>query len=180
MKKIFIILTIAFATLAVSCQKYPVENTATVDLAGQWYLQYDAVDESGAVVFEDFNEGYSLGLTFNTSANTTDYIFVSDIDNLLGFQAKVPCNIANLTFGSDAEVDNVYADSWAIDAGYISDKVIVKNGKITRGTGKTPSGMPADEISFEVILSDDLLANAYGYHHYKAYGYRYTGFAADE
>lgn len=163
----------------VACQKNPIEKTAAVDLAGQWYLIYNCVDADGEIIpgFEDFNEGYSLGLTFSTAANKADSIFVSDeAGNLLGFQVKVPCNVADLTFGSEDPAANI---SPAKNPN-IGATAIIKNGKIIRGAATTPSGMPADSIYFEVKFADDAYAAYFGYDHYQAVGYRYTGFAADE
>lgn len=178
MKKVIIAISIVLLGI-VSCEKNPIEKTATVDLAGQWYVIYNCVDENGEIIpgFEDFNGGYTLALTFNTAANQTDSIWVSDSKdmNLLGYQVKVPCNVGNLTFGSENESANVYGPST-----YIGDKAIVKNGKILKGAATTPSGMPADSIFFEVKLSGDAYAAYYGYDHYQVVGYRYTGFAADE
>jgi len=182
MKKLIIFIALAFVAFAVSCQKDPIEKTETVDLSGQWYLIYNCVDANGDIIpgFEDFNGGYSLGLTFNTASNTTDSIFVSDIDNLLGFQVKIACDVANLTFGSANEETNIMSGGYGISNGYITDKAIIKNGKIIPGAATTPSGMPADSIYFEVVLGGDALAAAYGYDHYQAVGYRYTGFANDD
>lgn len=180
MKKVTIIL--ALLALAVfSCQKDPIGKTATVDLAGQWYLIYNCVDANGDIIpgFEDFNGGYSLGLTFNTAANDKDSIWVSDLTNLLGFQVKVPCDLAKLTFGSEDSFPNIDMGGAQGD-GDIGATAIIKNGKILKGAATTPSGMPADSIFFEVILDSDAYAAAYGYDHYQAVGYRYTGFAADE
>ncbi len=179
MKKVIIVIALAIVAV-VACQKNPIEKTATVDLAGQWYLIYNCVDENGEIIpgFEDFNDGYSLGLTFNTAANKTDSIFVSDeAGNLLGFQVKVPCNLSNLTFGSEDPAPNISPDR---ASSYIGETAIIKNGKILRGAATTPSGMPADSIYFEVKFDSDALAAHYGYDHYQAVGYRYTGFAADE
>jgi hypothetical protein len=178
MKKVIIIIALAIVAF-IACEKNPVEKTATAPLAGQWYVIYNCVDANGDIIpgFEDFNGGYSLALTFNTASNKTDSIWVSDSKdmNLLGYQVKVPCNLEALTFGSDDEQDNIYGPST-----YIGDKAIVKNGKILLGAAKTPSGMPADSIFFEVKLAEDKIANSYGYDHYQVVGYRYTGFAADE
>ena len=178
MKKALFFLTI-LSLVVFSCEKYPVDNTATVDLAGQWYVIYNCIDAQGNVIegFEDFNGGYSMALTFNTSSNTKDSIWVSDSKdmNLLGYQVKVPCNLENLTFGSENESLNVYGPS-----DVVGEKAIVKNGKILKGAAKTPSGMPADSIYFEVKLLDDYYAARYGYDAYQVTGYRYTGFAADE
>ncbi|MBR3074324.1 MAG: hypothetical protein IKH11_01020 [Bacteroidales bacterium] len=182
MKKVITFLTILALVVCASCNeklKNPIEKTATVDLGGQWYVIYNCLDAEGKVIpdFEDFNEGYSMVITFSTSSNTKDSIWVSDTKekNLLGYQVKVPCNLDNLTFGADQELPNIYGPSK-----YIGPKAIVKNGKILKGAAKTPSGMPADSIYFELKLSDDYFANGYGYDSYQVTGYRYTGFAADE
>ena len=176
-KALIIVFALAFACFA--CQKNPVENTATVDLAGQWYVIYNCLDENGEPIegFEDFNEGYSMALTFSTASNTKDSIWVSDSKdmNLLGYQVKVPCNLQTLTFGSENVETNVYGPGK-----YIGDKAIVRNGKIMKGAATTPSGMPADSIYFELKLIDDAIAAAYGYDSYQVCGFRYTGFAADE
>lgn len=181
MKKIFTLLAIAIALVAVSCEKTPIESTATVDLAGQWYVTYQAVDDAGNVIDDDFNGGYSLALTFNTSANDTDHILISDEGNHLGWKAKVPCNLSALTFGSSEMLPNIEGETDYHGAG-----IIINNGKIVKGGAETPSGMPADSIYFEVTLEDDYYIGYYSYYEYGDYthyivsGYRYTGFAADE
>ncbi|MCR5519875.1 MAG: hypothetical protein K6F21_06050 [Bacteroidales bacterium] len=182
MKKFIIFIALAIVAFAVSCQKDPIEKTATVDLAGQWYIIYNCVDANGDIVpgFEDFNGGYSMAITFNTASNTTDSIFVSDLDNLLGFQVKVACDVANLTFGSTNEEANIMTDGTGIKKGYIDSTAVIKNGKIMLGAATTPSGMPADSIYFEVSLGSDAMAAYYGYDHYQAVGYRYTGLANDD
>ena len=184
MKKILTILTIAIFAVAISCQKDPIGKTETTALAGQWYVIYNCVDANGDIIpgFEDFNEGYSLALTFSVASNTVDSLWVSDTEksNLLGYQVKVPCNLNDLTFGSSTEEPNRHPDSAGIGAGYMTDKAVVSNGKIFPGAATTPSGMPADSIYFEVKLSDDVLAATFGYDHYQVVGYRYTGFAGDE
>lgn len=182
MKKAIIFLTVLALGVFASCNeklKNPIEKTATVDLAGQWYVIYNCIDAEGKVIegFEDFNGGYTLALTFNVTSNSKDSIWVSDTKemNLLGYQVKVPCNLGGLTFGVDKELANIYGPSQ-----YIGDKAIIKNGKILKGKATTPSGMPADSIYFELKLIDDVIAASYGYDAYQVTGYRYTGFAADE
>ena len=181
MKKVIIIIALAIAAF-VACEKNPVENTATVAMAGQWYVQYHVVDADCNIIAEDFfGLGNSLALTFNTAYNTPDTIWVSDSKdiNFLGYQLKVPCNQSDLTFGSDEQADNVCL-AGAIADGDIGTKAIIKNGKILLGAATTPSGMPADSICYELIIDADGYAAYYGYDHYLVTGYRYTGFAADE
>lgn len=176
MKKVTIIL--ALLALAVfSCQKDPVGKTATVDLAGQWQIVYNCVDANGD--FVDVWDDPSMALTFNTAANDKDSIWFSDLGNLLGIQVKIPCNLADLTFGSDDQFENINTDG-ALGDGDIDAGTIIKNGKILKGAATTPSGMPADSIYFEIFIENDGYAAGYGYDHYTAAGFRYTGFAADE
>ena len=183
MKKIFTIIALSLALVAVSCKKEAIENTATVDMAGQWYVQYHGVDANGAIMpgFEDFNGGFSLALSFNTSANTPNELFLSDTENsnFLGYQVKVPCDLASMTFGTATAVDNVHPDSYAKGEGW-GKKVTISNGKIMLQAAHTPSGMPADSIVFEIKLEGDTFAAAYGHDHYQVTGYRYTGLAADD
>lgn len=184
MKKVLFIIAAAIVAFAISCQKDPIGKTETAALAGQWYVIYNGVDADGNIVpgLEDFNEGYSLALTFSVASNVADSIWVSDTENsnLFGYQVKVPCNLGELTFGSETEEPNRHPDSYGQGEGYISDKAVVSKGKILLGAAKTPSGMPADSIYFEVKFSDDAIAATYGFDHYQAVGYRYTGLKADD
>lgn len=53
MRKILYML-LASALLAVSCAKDPIENTATVSMAGEWYVTVDVADpETGEILMED-------------------------------------------------------------------------------------------------------------------------------
>lgn len=183
MKKVLFIIAAAIVAFAISCQKDPIGKTETAALAGQWYVLYHGVDENGDIIpgFEDFNEGYSLALTFSVASNSADSIWVSDTENsnFLGYQVKVPCNLGELTFGSENEAANINL-SGAYADGDIGETAVIKNGKIMLGAAKTPSGMPADSICFELSFKDDGYAAYYGHHHYRIEGYRYTGLAADE
>ena len=120
-----------------------------------------------------------MALTFNTAANDADSIWFSDLDGLLGIQVKIPCNLADLTFGSDEQFENINTGG-ALGDGDIDAGTIIKNGKILKGAATTPSGMPADSIYFEIFIENDGYAAYYGWDHYTAAGFRYTGFAADE
>jgi len=170
MKKIFYAFLVA-AMAAVSCSKDPIENTAAVNVAGDWYVLFNQVDANGDIVYEDgFGIGYSHVLTYNTSSNSVDSIFVDDLKNTWEFKAKVPVDMSNMTFGSSSELFEYYSESG----------VYIYNGKILPGAATTPSGMLADSIVFEVKFDGDAYAESYGYDHYRLEGYRYTGFDADE
>lgn len=174
MKKVLMILGIVASALMISCQKDPIENTATMATAGQWYVQMDAVDASGNLPDADYADFFGLGnvmiLTYNTAANTPDEMLVSDLGELWDFVIKVKCDQNALTFGNTAEVENLSYES----------NVLLTNGKITIDGATTPSGMKADAIVFEVSFDDDPYPAAYGYDHYKVHGYRYTGLANDD
>lgn len=175
MKKILIILTIAvMAITAISCQKDPIENTATVETAGQWYVTADAVDASGNLPNPDyadiFGKGQFILLTANTAANKPGEMLVNDLKAFWDFNVKVACDQVNLTFGNSQAVENLSYESM----------VTLFNGKIVKDGAVTPSGMKADSIQFEISFDDDPYPEAYGYDHYLIHGYRYTGLANDD
>lgn len=167
MKKI-IIAALAFVTLLVSCAKDPIGNTAAVAMAGEWYVTVDIVDGNGELLYgeDPYGMGSFLIATFNTAADNAEDMYISDNLNFWQFQVPVKADPATLTFASDGAVANlVYEDC----------DVTITDGKITYGTGVTPSGQPADEISFLVTFGDD----PNGFIH-RIHGYRYTGLVADE
>ncbi|MBQ7530632.1 MAG: hypothetical protein IJT12_02880 [Paludibacteraceae bacterium] len=184
MKKIlYAILALATLTLA-SCEKDPIGGTATEKMAGQWYVQVQGVDAAGTVLYED-EDLYGIGnfwlLTYNTAANTADSMWISDVDGAFWeFQVKVACNQSAGTFSAAAGEDILNGAT-----------AVITNGKILYGAAKTPSGMPADSIVFEVLFDDDPYAapneEALGanfkfalYDHLRVSGYRYTGLANDD
>ncbi len=174
-----------FAVLLVfaSCEKEDIGGTATESLAGQWYVHVDAVDADGELVYSD-DELYGIGnfllLTYNTSYNSADTLFVDDQKNFWDFKTKVLCNTSNKTFGNED-----YADNYKYESG-----VKITGGKILNGAATTPSGMPADSIVFYVEFDDDYAEvdegeyeytpTAYGFSSYRISGYRYTGFTNDD
>lgn len=165
MKKI-IYLMLASVVLFASCAKDPIGNTATVSMAGEWYVTVDVVDENGEVIYEDpYGMGPVIFSTFNTAANKADEMFVFDNNNFWEFQVQVKADPAAMTFATDGMGENLVYESG----------VQISSGKITVGGATTPSNMPADAIEFLLSFDDD----KYGFIH-KVHGYRYTGFVADE
>lgn len=175
MKKILIILSIAVMALtAISCQKDPIGNTATVETAGQWYVTVDAVDASGNLPDPDYADFFGMGqfilLTANTAANKPNEMLVNDLGTFWEFNVKVACDQNNLTFGNSEAVENLAYECM----------VSLFNGKIVKDGATTPSGMKADAIQFEISFDDDTYPEKYGYDHYLVHGYRYTGLANDD
>lgn len=153
---------IIFAAIAIlgfglsSCEKEDIGGTATQSMAGEWVSNY-----SGSV--SGWFEKDSRTFTFNTSANVPNQMWVSDQGWFLGFQVKVNCDLATMTFSTDGFAENVASDP----------KVKITNGKITLGGTKTPSGNVADAIEYDLEMENDP-GNVY-----HVTGYRYTGLAQD-
>lgn len=181
MKKLFGLF--ALVLLFASCEKDEIGGTATEDMAGQWYVHVDAVDENGDLVYSD-DELYGLGnfllLTYNTSDNSKDQLFVDDLDNFWSFKVKTYCNLSTKSFG-----ENGFAENLSYESG-----VNLTEGSIMFDAATTPSGMPSDSIMFYVEFDDDYTQigedeyeytpDLYGFAKYRISGYRYTGFALDD
>lgn len=163
MKKLIYVLAASVALFS-SCAKDPIENTATVGMAGEWYVTADVVDENGEVLYEDLMGPFIVS-TFNTAANVPTEMYVYDNANFWDFQVQVKADAAAMTFATDGMASNLTYES----------QVQITGGKITYGAAKTPSGQPADAIEFCVKFDDDDDGFTY-----KIHGYRYTGFTADE
>ena len=173
MKKVFIAIC-ALATLTfASCEKEPVGGTAQEKMAGQWYVHLQHCDSAGNVLYDGedlFGVSPFLVLTYNDALNSRDSLFIQDYKQAFwDFKVKAACDQVSGTFAITGGYD--YQNGISID---------VTNGKILRGAAKTPSGMPADSIVFEIAFSDDPYPAAGYYHHHRITGYRYTGLANDD
>lgn len=133
-----------------SCSKDEIPMTSTVDLAGEWMVTVEGMEDYGTFMF----------ITYNTNANDGKEMWLDDLGNFWGTKVKVPCDVNSLTFGSSTPADN---------QDYDPITVTVTDGKVTFGGTKTPSGMPADAIDFKVEYSDDPGTV------YVCHGYRRTG-----
>ncbi len=179
MKRLFLLAAIAI--LAISCQKDPIGSTVAKDVAGEWSVKYNAVNDNGELVDTDVLGGYSRVFTFNTSANATDTIYIADEEYFIGYQAKIPCKLEQKTFGSEDVLDNLYGSS-----AYHGPQMIVDKGIIIPGAATTPSGMPADSIYFELtFVGGDYFTSMYAsygmeFTHYQVGGFRFTGFEGDQ
>jgi|WetSurMetagenome_2_1015567.scaffolds.fasta_scaffold738842_1 hypothetical protein len=166
-----ILLAVFLAFVFTSCdkkEKFENEESAVVEIAGEWYVHYDHPVYGP----DPFGAGYTSLITYNTSADDGQTMWINDQGNFWTFQVKVPVNISALAFGSQDTVIN------AVE-GY-DIKVLVRNGKVIKHVSLRPSGAIADSIYFELwfedlegstgIASDTLIVS----------GYRRTGFLEDE
>ena len=170
-KAIYLVMVACIGVLFASCEKDEIGGTATEALAGEWELTVDAVDDAGNVVMTDpFGVGVMLGLTYNTTDNVADKLYVSDLGNFWDYTVVVNADCNNLTFSSNGAVPNEAYDCM----------VNIEGGRMLPGAATTPSGRPADSLVYYVSFDDDDYPAAYGYSKYKVSGYRRTGFAADE
>lgn len=171
MKKIFFLgLSILLSLQA--CKKDDIGGTATEKMAGEWFVTADALLADGTLKEHDiYGLGHFLLATYNVVDNSTTHMWVDDNANFWSFKGKVNIDLNSLTYSGD-NIQNVSAEGDDI-------KFTISNGKILKGAAKTPSGMPADSIVFEVKFSDDdPIGN--GFDRYRITGYRYTGFVNDE
>lgn len=168
---------LAFSLLALgfaSCEKEEIGGTAVQEMAGEWYVVADAVDENGNLVEEDiFGMGYFPIFTYNTNANLNTEMYIDDDGNFWDFKVIANVNYSQKTFSvsdaimyyeEDEETEEVYPVHCTIT-----------NGKIVKDGTKSPAGYTSDSISFEVSFEDDPYPAAYGYDHYLFHGYRRTG-----
>lgn len=176
MKKIIYFAAVLFAFA--SCSKEDIENTATVDMAGEWYVTIDGVDEDGNLPDDDYADFFGDGRihlnTFNTSANLPTEMWVSDMGNggNINFMGKVKIDLNTLTFATDGAVENIYDE----DGGTMT----IEGGKILLGAGRQNNGSPADSIVFYLSLEGDPYPAYYGFSKYKVSGVRYSGLAEND
>jgi len=172
MKKLYFAIVAAAALMFVSCEKEPIGGTAVEKLSGQWYVSVQGLNTDGSVLYEDedlFGLGKFVLITYNTAANDLDSIWIQDVDGAFwDFKVKAHCDINAGTFEIAGGPDQQHGIS-----------VDITNGKILRGAAKTPSGMPADSITMDILFGDDTYAGVY-YDRLRITGHRYTGLAADE
>ena len=136
MKKVLYLATMLLCMAFTSCQKEEIGGTATESLAGEWYLMA-SVD--GSPIYGPFHL-----LTYNTSANNPNEIWIDDSKNFWDFKVKGTGDINTLTF-SAANAQNMKYDC----------TVNITNGKIIKNGGTQNNGSPADLLMMDVEFSDD-------------------------
>ena len=170
MKKYFLL--IVFGSLLFSaCDKKPEfeeENSATVAMAGEWYVHYDHKDYGA----DPFGVGLTPVMTYNTSDNVATHIWITDGGSFWNYLVKIPIDLSTNTFGG---VDTLIsaATDYAI-------KVIVENGSITKNAVLLPSGTMADSIYFDIFFEDLEGATGIPSDRLNVSGYRKSGFVEDE
>ena len=145
MKKVLYLATMLLCMAITSCQKEDIGGTATESLAGQWYVQANMVNADGSVIEDPYGLGRFQILTYNTSANNPNEIWIDDIKNFWNFKVKANGDINTLTFGA-ASAENQRGDEITIN---------ITNGKIIKNGGMQNNGSPADYITMDVEFSDD-------------------------
>lgn len=164
MKNIFKILACGLLVAGVSsCAKEEIGGTAVQDMAGEWYVTIDYVDEDGNVLMP-LGSGSTL-YTYNTNANLATEMYIED-SYFKGFRVMVDVDYANKTF-SGKDVEDDYYDGTVYD---------VLNGSVVKDGAVSDAGYTADAISFVLVESgyDEEYEEYYtDYYHY--YGYRRTG-----
>ena len=90
MKKVLYFAALLFLGTFASCEKEDIENTAAVNMAGQWYCTVDAVDDNGNPITQTlagddndgedyFGVGRTLILTYNTAANSATEMWIDNM-----------------------------------------------------------------------------------------------------
>ena len=192
MKKVLYSAALLLLATLTSCEKEDIENTATVNMAGQWYVQVDAVDDAGNPIKngEDyFGFGRVLILTSNTAANSTSEMLIDDLgsfDVAAGYgngnypsyslKSKINVDLGALTFSSNNATN--LSDKNKFDSDLYP--ITIEDGKILPGAGRQNNGSVADSIVFYVKYAGDPWFPADGYAKYKVSGIRYSGLVEND
>ena len=192
MKKVLYSAALLLLATLTSCEKEDIENTATVNMAGQWYVQVDAVDDAGNPIKngEDyFGFGRVLILTSNTAANSTSEMLIDDLgsfDVAAGYgngnypsyslKSKINVDLGALTFSSNNATN--LSDKNKFDSDLYP--ITIEGGQILPGAGRQNNGSVADSIVFYVKYAGDPWVPDDGYAKYKVSGIRYSGLVEND
>ena len=181
------ILALAGCAVFTSCEKDEIGGTATQNMAGQWYVDIDAVDDEGNPIdggehYFGFDEERVMLLTYNTAENTATKMWIDDMGWFdvatyygnsaypnYSFKCLVDINQNDLTF-STSNAENISG----------SFGITIEDGKILKGQGRQKNGSPADSIVFYVKYAGDPWYPDDGYAKYKVSGIRYSGLAEND
>lgn len=166
MNKLYFALAAFLCLFITSCDKEEAGGTEVEQMAGEWYVLIDAVDDNGDIIIEDpFGLGYSSMLSYNTNANLPTEMYLDDQKNFWEYKVKVNVDAKTMTFSTSGEVENMAYECM----------VNVTDGKIVKDGAVSPAGYAADSIEFFITFDDDQYPAAYGYSKYWVHGYRRTG-----
>jgi hypothetical protein len=195
MNKIFrnflMVASLFSASLLTSCEMDDpeVEHTAVSPMSGEWFVQWDVQDSTGA--WEHVAD-YTHIMTSSTSANTETEMWIGDIfddprnlastsaGNFWTFMVRANVNLDAMTFTANdksiATVGAKPATATTPEKPPVPYDIVVKinNGKIIKDGSTPPSGTTTDSIYFEAEFEDDPGTI------YRASGYKRTGFLEDE
>lgn len=188
MKKIaYFAAALLFCSSVTSCEKEEIGGTATESMAGQWYVDIDAVDDSGNPIdggehYFGFDEERFTILTYNTSSNSVSQMWIDDIGMCdlatyydyaaypnYSFKCLMDIDMNALTFKS-SNAENLSG----------SYSITIEDGKILKGAGKQKNGTPADSIVFYLKYTNDPWYPDDGYAKYKVSGIRYSGLVEND
>jgi hypothetical protein len=156
--KFYKISAIAIWFVIASCSKKPdVENTSTVNMAGDWWVE---TFEDGAH-WDDFQNIY----TYNTSDPNSSQLWVDDQKHIWPFKGKFDVDYSNLSFKAKTGIPNLSLTGKTID---------VIEGKIIPKGGHSKTGVAVDSIYIKLKFSDE------PGHTYELKGHQRTGFFEDE
>lgn len=150
-----VLLIISF--LITGCEKDEAGGTATQNMAGEWWVQ---IKVGNSLVVPD----YFKMLSYNTSANVANEMWLDDQEHIWPFKFKVSADQVAKTFIAN-NAKSLYSNI----------TVTVLNGKVLSNASKGPvSKAVTDSIYFEAAFSDDPGTI------YKFTGYARTRFAEDD
>lgn len=156
--KFYKISAIAILFVIASCSKKPdVENTSTVNMAGDWWVE----------TFEDGAHALDFAgiLTYNTSDPNSSQIWVDDRLHIWPFKGKFDVDYSTLSFKAKTGISNLSDPGRTID---------VIEGKIIPKGGHSKTGVVVDSIYLKLKFSDAPT------HTYELKGHHRTGFFEDE
>lgn len=183
----FALLALALPMGIASCDVETDEEpggTNVEKMAGRWEVTVDAYDNNGTLVAKDpYNMGVIEVQTYNTAANETNKMWISDLEYFWDFTFKMDINYQARTFSATDVLYNADMEeiAKAIAAGekpvdkkgdpLTAEKATITNGKILEGAATNLHGKPNDSIVFDIKFTDDDPSIVY-----RLSGQRYTGF----
>ncbi len=194
MKKVIYFAALLVGMSFASCEKEEVGNTATVSMAGQWYVDIDAVDEGGSPIaggehYFGWDEERMLLLTYNTASNNDSVMIIDDLGNFdvasyyenqgypnYSLKSKISINMSNMTFRSSGAQNLSAVNSF----GSPLYAITIEDGKILKDQGRQKNGTVCDSIVFYVRYANDPWYPDDGYAKYKVSGIRYSGLAEND